>query len=146
VTHHVFAVDLVGSAAAINYSSRNEDVTTCRVTSSLALIGHCTKEGSTDCSHAGLEIECNFTTEPRTLTAWLHKIHPMADMECFSSPTQLSLLVKRLRVGFLPNKKYMGLLYSYKQQKAEVVSQVCLQYSDESLQQGSEAAISHMLD
>ena len=146
VAHHVLAVELLELATAINHSICEEDVTTCRVACTLALLDHCTREGSTDCSHAGPEIERNFTIGLRTLTAWLYKIHPMADMEFFSSLTQLSLLVKQLQVGSLPNNEYRDLLYSYKQQKAEVVSQVCLRYSDELLQRGSEAVISNMLE
>lgn len=146
VAHHVLAVELLEFATAINHSICEEDVTTCRVACTLALLDHCTREGSTDCPHASLEIECNFTIELRTLTAWLYKIHPMADMEFFSSLTQLSLLVKQLQVGSLPNHEYSDLLHRYKQQKAEVVSQVCLRYSDELLQRGSEAVISNMLE
>ena len=146
VAHHVLAVELLELATAINHSICEEDVTTCRVACTLALLDHCTREGSADCFHADLEIQCNFATELRTLTAWLYKIHPMADMEFFSSLTQLSLLVKQLQVDSLPNNKYRGLLSSYKRQKAEVVSQVCLRYGDELLQRGSEAVISNMLE
>ncbi|TIA33118.1 hypothetical protein D6C78_07771 [Aureobasidium pullulans] len=60
----------------------------------------------------------------------------------FSSLSQLSLLVKRSKITSCQSDDYRTLLHSYKQQKADIVGQACLRYSDEFLQRGSGAVSS----
>jgi hypothetical protein len=95
VAHHVLLVELARHANAINRSTCDGDITTHGVACTLALIKHCTEDGSTECSHASLEIERNITTDLPAFTLWLYRIHPKADMEFFSSLSQLSLSVER---------------------------------------------------
>jgi hypothetical protein len=82
-------------------------------------------------------------TEPGQVTAdrdtWLYEMHSEVDMEYFSSLSQLSLLVKRSQASSYRIDDYETLLQSYKQQKADIVRQACLRYSDELLQKGSES-------
>jgi hypothetical protein len=132
--HHVLERELLRLATAIKHSTRDEDVTPDRVACTSALIDHCTEEGSTKCSHASLDTDRDIATDLLTLTTWLYEMHPRADMEYFSSLSQLSLLVKRSHTSSCQVDDYRTLLQSYKQQKADIVGKACLRYSDELLQ------------
>jgi hypothetical protein len=142
--HHVLEMELLRLATAINHSTRDEDVTADRVACTSALIDHCTREGSTNCSHASHDTDRDIATDLLTLTTWLYEMHPRADMEYFSSLSQLSLLVKRSQSSSCQPNDHGTLLQSYKQQKADIVGQACLRYSDELLQQGPETVGSWM--
>ncbi|KAH0405446.1 hypothetical protein KCU89_g120, partial [Aureobasidium melanogenum] len=89
--HHVLEVELLRLAAAINHSTCYGDVTADRVACTFALIDHCTRQGSIKCSHGGLDTDRDIATDLLTLTTWLYEMHPRADMEYFSSLSQLSL-------------------------------------------------------
>jgi hypothetical protein len=78
------------------------------------------------------------TRERRLSHTWLYEMHPKVDMEYFSSLSQLSLLVKRSQSSSCQINDYGTLLQSYKQQRADIVGQACLRYSDGLLQQGPE--------
>jgi hypothetical protein len=142
--HHVLEVELLRLATAINHSTCHGGVTADRVACTFALIDHCTREGSIKCSHGGLDTDRDIATDLLTLTTWLYEMHPKADMEYFSSLSQLSLLVKRSQTNSCQTEDYKGVLRSYRQQKADIVGKACLRYSDELLQKGSEAVGSWM--
>jgi hypothetical protein len=129
--HHVLEMELLRLATAINHSFRDKDITADRVACTSALIDHCTREGSTNCSHASLDADRDIATDLLTLTTWLYEMHSRADMEYFSSLSQLSLLVKRSQSSSCQINDYGTLLQSYKQQKEDIVGQACLRYSDE---------------
>jgi hypothetical protein len=132
--HHVLEVELLRLAAAIKHSTCYGDVTADRVACTFALIDHCTRQGSIKCSHGGLDTDRDIATDLLTLTTWLYEMHPRADMEYFSSLSQLSLLVKRSQTNSYQSDDYKSALRSYRQQKADIVGQACLRYSDELLQ------------
>jgi hypothetical protein len=129
--HHVLEMELLRLATATNHSTRDEDVAADCVACTSALIDHCTREGSTNCSHASLDADRDIATDLLTLTTWLYEMHSRADMEYFSSLSQLSLLVKRSQSSSCQINDYGTLLQSYKQQKEDIVGQACLRYSDE---------------
>jgi hypothetical protein len=129
--HHVLEMELLRLDTAINNSTRNEDVAADRVACTAALIDHCTREGSTNCSHATLDTDRDIATDLLTLTTWLYEMHPRADMEYFSSLSRLSLLVKRSQTSSCQIDDHGTLLRTYKQRKADIVGQACLRYSDE---------------
>ena len=137
--HHVLERELMKLATAINHSIRHEDITTYRVACTFALINHCTREGSIKCSHRGLGTDRNIANDLLTLTTWLYEMHPKADMEYFSSLSRLSLLVKRSQTVSCQTDDFKSVLRSYRQQKADIVGQACLRYSDKLLQCGSES-------
>jgi hypothetical protein len=132
--HHVLEVELLRLATAINHSTCYGDVTADRVACTSALIDHCTRQGSIKCSHGGLDTDRDIATDLLTLTTWLYEMHPRADMEYFSSLSQLSLFVKRSQTHFRQSDDYKSVLRSYRQQKADIVGRACLRYCDELLQ------------
>ncbi|KAG9675325.1 hypothetical protein KCU99_g7886, partial [Aureobasidium melanogenum] len=142
--HYLFVTELLSYGSALSSNCSQDEIATCHVNCTVALIAHCTKRMLTEeLSYAGSD--CEVDAETRTLAKWLFVLRPGADMELFSSLLRLSVLSQRLLLVSRTSEHYNALAAISRRQKAEIVSQACIKYGAELLHNHSSNLVSMML-
>lgn len=142
--HYLFITELLSYGNALAGSSSQDQIVSCHVGCTLALLVHCTKQKLAEESDS-MNTDCTIDTELRALLRWLHVLQPGADMDLFPELLQLSVLSHRLLYGFQTKKNYDLLATRFQQQKAKIVSQACMRYGAKLLQNSPSNTVSMML-
>ncbi|KAI4739757.1 hypothetical protein E4T50_09800 [Aureobasidium sp. EXF-12298] len=142
--HYLFITELLSYGAALSRSSSEDEIATCRIDCTLALLAHCTEQRRTEKSDR-CSTDCMTDVETRALVKWLYILRPGADMDLFTSLTQLSLLSQQSLSISRTGKDYTSLVAKFRRQKAEVVSQACISYGAALLQNDSSDLATRML-
>ncbi|CAD0107980.1 unnamed protein product [Aureobasidium uvarum] len=142
--HYLFIAELLSYGAALSGNHSQDDITTCHINCTLALLAHCTKQRlAEDFNYASTDREVD--AETRALIRWLYVLRPGADMEMFSALLHLSVLSQQSLLVSRLGGEYDSLVAGFQRQKAELVSQVCIQHGAAVLQNHSNDFISMML-
>jgi hypothetical protein len=142
--HYLFITELLSYGAALSRNSSEDEIAACHLDCTLALLAQFTEQrlaGESD----HFSTDCKPDAETRALAKWLYILRPGADMDLFSSLTQLSLLGQQSLPVSRTGRDYSTLVATFRQQKAEVVSQACIRYGTGLLQNDSSGLVSRML-
>ncbi|CAD0095605.1 unnamed protein product [Aureobasidium mustum] len=142
--HYLFVTELLRYGSVLSSNRSQDDIATCHVNCTLALVAHCTNRMlAEDSNH--VSANCEVDAETRALVRWLYVLRPGADMELFPSLLRLSTLSQQsLRVSHT-NEEHDALTASSKRQQAKIVSQACMEYGAELLQRNPSNLVSMML-
>ncbi|THZ32452.1 hypothetical protein D6C90_08638 [Aureobasidium pullulans] len=139
--HYLFIAELLKYGAAIS-SNQAEDLATCHVNCTSALLTHCTAQRlAVEQTDAAAGSHSMISDETKALLRWLYILRPGADMELFDSLLQLSIVEHRL-LHTSAKEEHSLFTNSYKQHKANIVSQACTTLGQEMLQKIDERNIS----
>ncbi|KAG9857322.1 hypothetical protein KCU98_g1567, partial [Aureobasidium melanogenum] len=117
--HYLFVTELLSYGSALSSNRSQDEIATCHVNCTVALISHCTKRMLTEeLNYAGPV--CEVDAETRTLARWLYVLRPGVDMELFSSLLRLSVLSQRLLLVSRTSEHHDALAASFRRQKAEI--------------------------
>lgn len=142
--HCLFITELLSYGAALSRNASDDQIAACHLDCTLALLAHCTEQRRTEESDR-CSTDCMADAEVRALVKWLYILRPGADMDLFSSLTQLSLLSQQSLSVSRTGKDYPSFVAKFRRQKAEVVSQACIRYGAGLLQIDSSDLASRML-
>ncbi|KAG9660326.1 hypothetical protein KCU64_g3269, partial [Aureobasidium melanogenum] len=130
--HYLFVTELLSYGSALSSNHSEDEIATCHVNCTVAVIAHCTKLMLTEeLNYAGPG--CEVDAEIRALVRWLYVLRPGADMALFSSLLRLSVLSQRSLLVSRTSEHCHALAASFKRQKAEIVSQAYVKYGAELL-------------
>ncbi|KAG9603387.1 hypothetical protein KCU77_g920, partial [Aureobasidium melanogenum] len=130
--HYLFVTQLLSYGSALSSNHSEDEIATCHVNCTVAVIAYCTKRMLTEeLNYAGPD--CEVDAEIRALVRWLYVLRPGADMELFSSLLRLSVLSQRSLLVSCTSEHYDALAASTKRQRAEIVSQAYIKYGAELL-------------
>ncbi|THW76248.1 hypothetical protein D6D17_10468 [Aureobasidium pullulans] len=139
--HYLFIAELLKYGAAIS-SNQAEELATCHVNCTSALLTHCTVQRlAVEQIDAAAGSGVTVSDETKALLRWLYVLRPGADMEVFDALLQLSILEQRL-LHTSTEEEHSLFTNSYKQHKANIVSQACTTLGHEMLQKNDEQNIS----
>jgi len=139
--HYLFIAELLKYGAAIS-SNQAEELATCHVNCTSALLAHCTVQRlAVEQTDAAAAPNSMISDETKALLRWLYILRPGADMEVFDALLQLSTLEQRLLHTSTKEERSL-FTNSYKQHKANIVSQACTTLGQEMLQENDEQNIS----
>lgn len=141
--HYLFITELLKYGTALSGSSQ-DNIATCHVNCSLALLAHCTKQRLAEEINYVIT-DCTIDAEIRALIRWLYVLQPGADLHSFSDLLQLSLLSQQLILIPRTGGEYESLVVSSRRQKAKIVSQACINYGAGLLQDDPSNLVSKML-
>lgn len=142
--HYLFVTELLRYGSALSSNHSQDEIATCHVNCTVAVIAHCTKQVLAE-ELSCVSSNCEVDAETRALVRWLYVLRPGADMELFSSLLQLSVSGQRSLFVSRTSEHYNALVASFKRQKAEIVSQAYIKYGAELLQSNSSNLVSMML-
>ncbi|THZ58919.1 hypothetical protein D6C88_08977 [Aureobasidium pullulans] len=139
--HYLFIAELLKYGAAIS-SNQAEELATCHVNCTSALLAHCTVQRlAVEQIDAAAGSHSIISDETKALLRWLYILRPSADMEVFDALLQMSISEHRL-LHTSTEEGHSLLGNSYKQHKAIIVSQACTTLGQETLQKNDEQNIS----
>jgi hypothetical protein len=139
--HYLFIAELLKYGAAIS-SNQTEELATCHVNCTSALLAHCTVQRlAVEQIDAAAESGVAVSDETKALLRWLYILRPGADMQVFEALLQLSISEHRL-LHTSTEEEHSSLADSFKQHKANIVSQACTTLGQETLQKNDEQNIS----
>ncbi|THX58152.1 hypothetical protein D6D06_03201 [Aureobasidium pullulans] len=130
--HYLFIAELLKYGAAIS-SNQAEELATCHVNCTSALLAHCTVQR--------LAVGVTVSDESKALLRWLYTLRPGADMDVFDALLQMSISEQRL-LHASTEEEHSLFTNSYKQHKANIVSQACTTLGQGMLQKNDEQNIS----
>lgn len=125
--HYLFITELLSYGTALAGNSSQDEIATCHVECTLALLTHCTKQKLAEQLH-GVSASCVIDADIRALVRWLNLLRPGADMKSFPDLLQLSLLSQQLLLATRTEGRYDSLVASFRLQKAKLVSQACISF------------------
>lgn len=143
-THYLFVSELLSYGSALSSNRSQDEIATCHVNCTVAVIAHCTKQMLADELNC-VSPDCKVDHETKALVRWLYLLRPGADMELFPSLLRLSMLSQQSLLGSCSGQNHDALTASFTRQKAEIVSQAYLNYGAELLQNNSSNLVSIML-
>ncbi|THX81121.1 hypothetical protein D6D04_04234 [Aureobasidium pullulans] len=139
--HYLFIAELLKYGAATS-SNQVEEVATCHVNCTLALLAHCTVQRlAVEQIDAAAGSHSIISDETKALLRWLYILRPSADMEVFEALLQLSISEHRL-LHASTEEEHSSLADSYKQHKANIIGQACTTLGQEMLHKNDEQNIS----
>ncbi|THY92420.1 hypothetical protein D6C92_05843 [Aureobasidium pullulans] len=139
--HYLFIAELLKYGAAIS-SNQVEEVATCHVNCTSALLTHCTVQRlAVEQTDAAAESGVTVSDETKALLRWLYILRPGADMELFDALLQMSISEQRL-LHTSTEEEHSLFTNSYKQHKANIIGQACTTLGQEMLQKNDEQNIS----
>ncbi|TIA43945.1 hypothetical protein D6C76_05026 [Aureobasidium pullulans] len=139
--HYLFIAELLKYGAAIS-SNQAEELATCHVNCTLALLAHCTVQRlAVEQTDAAAGLQSMISDETKALLRWLYILRPGADMQVFDALLQMSISEQRL-LHTSKEEEHSLFTNSYKQHKANIVSQACTTLGQEMLQKNDEQNIS----
>ncbi|THW45827.1 hypothetical protein D6D22_03401 [Aureobasidium pullulans] len=135
--HYLFIAELLKYGAAIS-SNQAEELATCHVNCTLALLAHCTVQRlAVEQTDAAAAPNSTISDETKALLRWLYILRPGADMELFDSLLHMSISEHRL-LHASTKEEHSLFTNSYKQYKAIIVSQACTTLGQETLEKNDE--------
>ncbi|THW51227.1 hypothetical protein D6D21_01601 [Aureobasidium pullulans] len=139
--HYLFIAELLKYGAAIS-SNQAEELATCHVNCTSALLAHCTVQRlAVEQTDAAAAPNSMISDETKALLRWLYVLRPGADMEVIDALLQMSISEQRL-LHTSTKEEHSLFTNSYKQHKANIVSQACTTLGQEMLQKIDERNIS----
>ncbi|THW56980.1 hypothetical protein D6D20_08335 [Aureobasidium pullulans] len=139
--HYLFIAELLKYGAAIS-SNQAEELATCHVNCTSALLTHCTVQRlAVEQIDAAARSGVTVSDETKALLRWLYILRPGADMQVFDSLLQLSISEQRL-LHTSTEEEHSSFASIYKRHKANIVSQACTTLGQEMLQKIDERNIS----
>lgn len=139
--HYLFIAELLKYGAAIS-SNQAEELATCHVDCTSALLTHCTVQRlAVEQIDAAAGSGIAVSDETKALLRWLYVLRPGADMQVFDALLQMSISEQRL-LHTLTEEEHSLFTNSYKQQKANIIGQTCTTLGQEMLQKIDERNIS----
>jgi hypothetical protein len=140
--HYLFILQLLSYGAALSGDYSQDEIASCHVQCTLALLAHCTKERLAE-EHNRPSAEHAIDDQLRALVRWLYVLRPGADIEMFPSLLSLSSLESILISH--TGRDHGSIVADFQQQKAKVVSQACIRYGAELLQTETNDLVPTML-
>ncbi|THY81393.1 hypothetical protein D6C93_09551 [Aureobasidium pullulans] len=139
--HYLFIAELLKYGAAIS-SNQAEELATCHVNCTSALLAHCTVQRlAVEQTDAAAGSHSMISDESKALLRWLYVLRPGADMELFDALLQMSISEQRL-LHTSTEEEHSLFTNSYKQHKANIIGQACTTLGQEMLQKNDEQNIS----
>ncbi|THX87854.1 hypothetical protein D6D05_01983 [Aureobasidium pullulans] len=142
--HYLFIAELLKYGAAIS-SILAEDLATCHVNCTSALLTHCTVQRlAVEQTDAAVGSESTVSDDTTALLRWLYILRPGADMEVFDALLQMSISEQQL-LHTSTKEEHSLFTNSYKQHKANIVSQACTALGQEVLSKTDKEISTNML-
>ncbi|THZ23217.1 hypothetical protein D6C91_03729 [Aureobasidium pullulans] len=139
--HYLFIAEILKYGAAIS-SNQAEDLATCHVDCTSALLAHCTVQRlAVEQIDAAAGSHSMISDETKALLRWLYVLRPGADMQVFDALLQMSISEHQL-LHASTKEEHSLFTNSYKQQKANIIGQACTTLGQETLQKNDEQNIS----
>jgi hypothetical protein len=139
--HYLFILQLLRYGAALSGDCSQDEIAACHVQCTLILLAHCTKATLAEESNRS-STEHAIDDQLRALVRWLYVLRPGADIELF--PSLLSLSSLDLILISRAGRDHDSVVADFQQQKAKVVSQACIRYGAELLQDETSDLVSAM--
>jgi hypothetical protein len=139
--HYLFILQLLRYGAALSGDCSQDEIAACHVQCTLFLLAHCTKATLAEESNRS-STEHAIDDQLRALVRWLYVLRPGADIELF--PSLLSLSSLDLILISRAGRDHDSVVADFQQQKAKVVSQACIRYGAELLQDETSDLVSAM--
>ncbi|TIA38161.1 hypothetical protein D6C78_04219 [Aureobasidium pullulans] len=142
--HYLFIAELLKYGAAIS-SNQAEELATCHVNCTSALLTHCTVQRlAVEQIDAAAGSGIAVSDETKALLRWLYILRPGADMQVFDSLLQLSISEQRL-LHASTEEEHSLFTNSYKQHKANIIGQTCTVLGQEVLSKTDKEISTNML-
>ncbi|THV98692.1 hypothetical protein D6D03_05084 [Aureobasidium pullulans] len=142
--HYLFIAELLKYGAAIS-SNQAEELATCHVNCTSALLAHCTVQRlAVEQTDAAAGPNSMISDETKALLRWLYVLRPGADMEVIDALLQMSISEQRL-LHTSTKEEHSLFTNSYKQHKANIVSQACTALGQEVLSKTDKEISTNML-